>query len=558
MVAEQSGNRLEGIRALGLLILLALVFVQALPRLLSLPGPDESLWFMRSLQASRGALPYQDFFLHLFPLSIWLGALGIRILGPTVVGLRMVLWIVLGATAFITLDMGKSFLKPWGRWLLAGILWLLVINNCCYISHHTVSGILSAWLAWCVVRALRDGNERFLVFAGLVCGLILLTTQHTGLLLLGSTAAFLFVQKSRLAVNRASWPEAARFTLLKFVAPTLGIVGLGLLVLHGQGILKPALSDSVFWLTAGHYNRTTTFDYFSTGFHEMYVNLVIPTPGGPVTNWPGLPFALQILLMGWLPVFGMLWAACALIRQRAEARDTTYQLILFLLVHTLATSISTLSYSFTIHIALMGWTGYLLAVQAVQEMTGKNRNVQRVLLGASVVYAIVLSALYLLSLNDALSDPKMKIRSYGTLEQSFISFEGPAAVMKTNILTELIRQNIRPDQRLFVFNTTPQLYFLSDRTPATRYMWTLPVLLSETQERELVASLERERLPLIIYDHVDESLLQTDPRFRPYRDVHPRLNRLFDFLNRQYSAIPVDPAWTLYRLRPPLPGRVKS
>lgn len=530
---------------------LALVFFQYLPRLLSLPGSDESMYYLEAYEVSRGALPYRDFFSHLLPFSFWFGGAVLSLLGPTVVGLRLVNWLLLGGTALMLANAARNYLAPWTRFLLIGFLWVVVINSCAYFSHHLLSGLLSTWAAIMITLNIHRPDSRWLILSGVFCGLTVLTTQHTGILLMGASSLYLFLSARIPGAGNSGGSQTTPRILLNFALPAFGVFLLALVLLAFQGILGDAYRDAFLWLLGGNYAKTTVFNYFIDGYFQIVQNVAIRQGEGWSIHWLGVPPALQILLMGWLPVLGIVWAGEKLIRLQGNANRPSYRMLLFLFLHALAMTVSTVSYSYSIHIGLVSWTGYLLAFMAMQDMLRKTSPLwKKGVVAFAVLFLAAISATYCLYAIEALTNANLRVASYGTTESSFVAFQDRQKTLALGIVVESIRQAVPPEQPIFVFNTSPNVYFLADRRPVGRFLWILPVLMSQEQRHELARTLRQAPPPLVVYDHTDEKLMRSDPRFRAYRESPPRLTELFEFLGSRYESVPVNQDFTVYKLKP--------
>lgn len=522
------------------LLLLALAMLP--PVLLRLPYGDEAHLFLKSLWMAEGRWIYRDFFEFVFPLAHTLYAGVIKLTGPSVIATRLLTLGFLLSALLATDQIARKYLSSVFRALLLGFLLTHQVILYLYLSHHAISAAFAVWAVYCLWRGIESQDSRWPALAGLLSGLALLSTQSLGMLLgltLGGLTALLSFWRKK----------TASFTALYWAGYTLPVAAFaGFLTLSG---LWPDFMDSTIgWLAQGQYGKTTVFSYFATGAADILDALFGPAGmSGPI-RWEHLPLTLILLIIGWLPVLGLLWGVQMLWQNYRSlfAEDSRYRQLLLLVMASAAMVCATLSYSTTYHIAINGWIAYLLGVMALQSVTGRLHSpVRQVILLAFAL--VVLGNVWVETVQHYLTlrDERQWIHSYGTVERDFYSAMPHGQLLEYAVATEILRK-LPEGEPVFVYNSSPELYILSDHPATGKFPLAYAVLLTSAQRACLLASLKAAPPRLVLFDH-KEQYLHLDERFHRYTRAELRLSEVSAFLESRYASTRLGERFELYHLK---------
>ncbi len=527
-----------GARYSGLLIILGLVLylvVFLIPGFLMMPIGDDSLFILAAKLYLMGQEPYRDVFFGVFPLSAYFGAVVFKILGPSVIALRMASFMVMASAAWATLEIGKPYLKKSASILLLLYFWLVVFPAGLQYTHHSLSGPLTLWAAYGVVRYLRTKRSRWLCFAGVFTALVLMSTQSLGVLAFIGIGMFLlfyfYHQRSAVGAPQrmlyAVWQSGLLYGL-----PFIGTCGIFVLWLFLNGVLGQFYQDSIQWLLDNTYSRSTSYLYFVTGFLDVVQVLLSPDKQGYLTvNWIGIPKALATFLVAWIPVLGLLWAMESQIRQFLEKRRWHWE-ILFLICVTLVTVLSTLTYSTSHHIVLNVWSGYLLAALALANMVKRARVPAVMKWGVGLLclasYSGILYNIFIY--HQFMGNSYSWVTSYGTVEPYFWHPFGRG--LSDSFVVETIRKYSSEGEPVYVYNASAHLYLLADRPMAARYELLYPIMHTEKQIQEAADDLIRLQPKVVVDDTKGIGMVEKDHRYANLRHINPILQPIQDYLDQ--------------------------
>lgn len=500
-----------------------------------LPRGDEALYFLQSQIITEGGLPYRDFFHAIFPGGFYLGALLIQLAGPGFLVLRLAALLAMLSGLWTLYRMLGPYLDERLR-LPALALIMLVLAQTVSWSYHIFSATAAMWALAFMLRFFREQRMRWLAWAFFLCGIAIVITQTRGVLFAGALLGSLLVA-TRVLPARLKPSDWLKSVLLPLAVPCI-VLFVHLLI---SGTWNDFYRDTFHWLLTGHYSATSSHLYFDTGLKEMWNMLVAP---GRQILWQNIPSALLVFGIAWLPVLGILWALQVVVSKRITLGRTHLELLATCLA-AIALALSTLSYSTTFHIAMTALPGYFLGFLALQSLLRRGPAIVPVItnFGIAAMVLAILSQRYVATL-DAYGDEYNWVASYGTTDRQYYLEGMPMAGLRYAIVIESIRK-MSPGGSVFIYNSSPELYFLSGRKPVSRFMLVYPVFLSDDQVSELMTTLERERPELMVYDHKMEKL-HRDHRFKKHRKEQLQLPTLTRFAEANYKAFPIE-EFTLYR-----------
>jgi 4-amino-4-deoxy-L-arabinose transferase-like glycosyltransferase len=395
-----------------------------------------------------GKLPYRDIFDHKTP-GIYTTFAGVLALSGRS------LWTVQLAQALAVLAMaglaaGLAW-RLWGR-LAGGLALLLALyGSAAYQGGHLTT---EAWVALCTAAALavllrqpdQAPSGRAWLLAGLFVGLAALFKQ-TGLLALPAFALW-------AASIQGGWRQAGR----RWLALAAGCAT-PLLLTAAFFALQGALPD--LWRDA------------------VWVNL---------SNYPRAPYgALLRVNLANLRAFPLLWLGLlpALVLCPPSLRRSPSGHPATLLWLALLAGLLPLLHRFYGHYVLQA-----LPPAAVLAAAGLAALWRRLASRPWPLRALALAALLALALIDLPAWPR-----YLAYTQRLVDRQQAVAAA--------VQALSQPGQPILAITAAPQYYFLSDRPPATRWLYLYPVNHTASREAELVSLIEKRAVPVVVVDDHD-------------------------------------------------------
>lgn len=414
-----------------------------------------------------GKIPYRDAFDHKTPGTYALFALVLAATGRSLAAVQWVQAAGVAATALLT-----GWLT-WRRWhtLAAALATLfLLYGGTAYAGAHLTT---ETWVALCTAAALvvllrpKAGltNVDWLVAGGLI-GLSALFKQ-TGILSLAAFGlwAWLTADTARTAVRR--WTMLVAGCVLPLAVTAAAFAS--------QGALSDLWRDAV-WANATAYPRQS-------------LSVLVR---GNLTNLRSFP----LLAVGVL--CGLVFSPPSLRRRGPRQAETLLWLVL-------ASGLLPLLHRFYGHYVLQALpaaaalAGIGLAA-GWQKMSGRPRWVR----GTAVALFVLL----------ALID--------GPRWPGYLAFTGRLAEDQRQT-AEAVRTLTEPDEPILAISAAPQFYFLSQRPPATRWLYLYPVNYTPAHEAELVDLIASRAVKAIVVD--DGNPVPWHDRLRAAVEASCRLGR---------------------------------
>lgn len=502
--------------AAGLTLFLAALY------LFRLPQEDEALLILQSWLIAQGKIPYRDFFEFILPGSLYLGAAVTSVTGLSVLTLRLLSLLAQLSSLWAISRLARPYLGRWGIPLLIffGSYFLLDVL---LFTHHVFSAALAVWAVYCLTGWSRTGNSCQLSVGFLCIGLAFVVTQSTGMLLvalLAPAVVFLMIRRQSLSLR-----TVGMHMLLPFVLPLIILLGF----LANQGAAGDFFHDTVGWLSQGNYSKTSAHWYFATGFKDL-LNLVISVQADKrFIIWRGIPAAILLMILAWLPVFGCLWSLEILVRRRGIVDQQPFTGLLILTLGALALTLSTLSFSTAFHIAMTCLPGLLLGFIAMKSLLRPRPLFSRILVSVFSVLLCLGLGFKLWKISTTFFDKNSWVASHGTVDKAFFTMAGPDEALTYSVAVEFIRAFSRPGDPVFIYNSSPEFYLLADRKPLGRFQWIYPVYTTPAQMDEILQTLNRTKPKVIVYD-MKLSGISRDIRFKQYPAAQLALPELDRFL----------------------------
>ncbi|MES2524228.1 MAG: glycosyltransferase family 39 protein [Gemmatimonadota bacterium] len=529
--------------ALGLIALwIPLQLWYAWPALFATPfdGPwryDPSIFAYEGLLLRSGAMPYVDFWDHKGPLIYLIDAAGLMLSGGQLWGIWTVgLVAIWSACAAVYAALRATFGVPAA---LAGVVFLLLALAGIDTSANMTEQYALPLACASALVLVRWTRSRASLIAGLALGV------------LGALGFF-------LRANLAGAPASAALTV---VVVLLGAGDMRGARHHASGLVIGALTVCLpllawladggalqaFWQQAIVYNLQYSQATWSQRATTGIVGLWMASATAPLV----------------LPLGGLIVAVRRLLRERLESAQQTvlFFAVVWLGAELILASVSGRPYDHYFMMLLpplATLTGVLVTAGLPTLLPSLWRRVP---------YPAVSAALLVLVLLRPLIDRFVeRARAPGLLPD--------AATSQVMLTADFVRANSAPDDRLLVWGLAGGVYFLSDRPPASRYLFAFPLLTpgyGDSVAPRFLADLRRSAPHLIVDATVsDPSAPSLDawngawrfPQSRwyaPFRTMTPALQPFYAFVAENYSVIGVvgPERWTVYRANTGTVGTVR-
>lgn len=480
MPAEQPASWLA--RNGPLVLTLTMIVLVALVRLRLADAPlerDEGEYAYAGQLILRGVPPYQLAYNMKFPGTYYAYALIMALFGQTARGIHLGLLVVDAATTYLLFRLGRRLIGAFGASVAAAAFAVLsvdrgVLGIFAHATHFVVLPAIGGLLV--LVNANASKRSTAFLVAGALLGLAVLMKQQ----------AIFFIQ---FALGYVIWEEARSGESRRAdIALRSALVGVGAVipfvllcaVLAAQGVLDR------FW-------------YWTFEYAREYVS---ETP---------LRYAWQLFRIGLNDVTRAdkaLWAlgACGavllwLVRWKLDAR-------LFLTGLLIASLLATApGFFFRPHY-------FVLVLPAVALLAGVAiASIRRLLERALPVGAATAVAGAVFG---------MVIVGYAVQEEEYLLVVSPREVSKRIYganpfveapdIAQYIRDRTKPDDRIAVLGSEPEIYFYASRPSATGYIYTYPLMekqpYAERMRKEMISQVESAHPKYLVFVSVPTSWLQ--------------------------------------------------
>ena len=418
---------------------------------------DEGSTVAQALRVLNGELIYRDFFTVVTPASYYTVAGLFQLFGPSLMVLRWAALVTGLGILVITLLIARRVMS-WPFAASAALMttvwgWFLITPN-----FYSLEAALFALLAlWSYLRHLEQSHVKWIVLAGVLTGLAVLTKQNVGAY--AAVAILITTWIVRLVGDPA--PKGAGYVTVAFIGGILIPVLPALLLLVASGA-GPYLYESWVYYPLAKYPERFALPYPS--FFE------------PLTTDHGV-FERWVRYVIYLPVLVYPVGAILIVRAREHRREL-------------------------IAIAVMG---LLLLLQS-----WPRADVPHILFGLQLTFVMLAYVLYRGARNRAMAivmvAPMLVLlwQGYKRTDWEYANYVArlradraqgvatlPIDAQRIDLVTQYIRGHTTPDESIFVVPWAAGFYFLTDRANATRTDFMLfadqemyPCLLARLQERQ--------------------------------------------------------------------------
>lgn len=499
--------------------LIALVGLLVWPHLFLMPVNDEPSLILQGWMTAQGQLPYRDFFEFITPGIYYVIAVVVQLCGGelSVVALRLAGFLIWLLSTALVLLMAKSYLPRQWCWILALSLWshLLLPIGLLGVNHHlysTACALACVWFLWKPLSQSGVISFKHTIRAGFFLGLTLLLTQSLGVMLTVALIMFFIIRRQSI--------ESLK-TLV--VLGGMAILPLGVVTLYylQQGAFSSLWQATVLWPFQSGYMQTTSswylYDAFPTasGLIAMLVSAGVFSMQGLVAILSLCRLAMVVIL----PLLGILGMAGIWLKEKTVPNPDLILLWLVGLAFLLATFSNANVFLMSHHLAILSLLSFVVLFWYLQGKPVWSRWISGGLLTILLVHGVVIP----LTLFQAM-EKRPRVLSHGTREASFyapVSADfSTERIQHLNFLVKYLQRSTRQNEAIVVLNWSPVVYLLADRQNPTRYTQWLAGYHTANQTRELIQSIKQQRPAIIIYDHADQRLRETDLRFQNWENQH--------------------------------------
>jgi 4-amino-4-deoxy-L-arabinose transferase-like glycosyltransferase len=406
----------------------------------------------------QGIPPYELAYNMKFPGTYAMYALIMRLFGETPAGIHFGVTIITTLTSLMLYWLGKRMLDQTAGMVAATSYAVLATNTALFglAGHATHFGAFFATAGLCLMwKARQTARWQTAGAAGLMCGLATLTKQHAAIIGMWAFGVFAwesFLKKKSMGI-RSFWNPAA----------------------FGIGAALPlGLCCLIFWW-AGVFNQ---FWFWTVAYARQYVSIVSISDIGSQFWWSIRSMASEDFLM-WLPClagFGMIWFDDRL-------RQTRWWLLGFSLASILTT---VPGFYFRTHYFLLTLPALALlagcAVSGACQLWRRKAGVTRFSQWPTGIYALLL----------VLTVIKTSNVWFVLAAQGGHALYGAELFPEAETVAAFIHDHSKPDAKIAVLGSEPEIYFLAHRHSATGYIYAYPLMEPQPFAHEMQVGMIRE------------------------------------------------------------------
>lgn len=475
------------------------------------PILDEGIYLDGAARIARGEVPYRDFFVLTGPGIFWLDGVLFRLLGVSLGNAHIPLIVDIAAMAALIYWLTRQLARPAVAWFvtLCFVVFGTADPHIVVVNHRWESGALG-FAAIAAVFAIRGKvNPRLSAGAGVAAAAAAWFTPSMGLLVL-FLAVWLLFQGDR------------RRGILPYLGGCAAVSAASLACLAWSGALAPFIQH-MQW-TAANYSGPNRVPYgavaggywsllrgsngVEVAIRAMVVGAIAIPAILPPLNLAGFALSLRRRLGGAHAGFGERRAVMLLMGAMIVLVGSTYP----------RWDIGHLLYVSPVSFVLLGW----LADRTLTPSRQRLAALIPLLLMATFAYNTVQTRGNLL---------RTQSRG-GEITASKVDLE----------LVRAVERHIPAGESLFVFPYMPVIYFFTQATNPTRYCFLQPGMMTDEDERSVIAQLEAAPPKWVIYSDVQPTaFLGIFPSSDPARLRMPLIEA---FIRGRYSKVDAHRHWS--------------
>lgn len=520
-------------------LLLVIAFLSSFGYRKSFFATDEGLYYYEAIRMLHGDVIYRDFFEFVTPgVFLYIGGL-MRLFGEHVMPVRYSLGIIYVLETWMVYWIGRRLRLP--RWAAFLPPLIFIVDARCQswwsIQHHSISHFL-ALLTFCSLLRWVDERKNWQVIAaGLCAGTAVCFTQHVGVVSAAIALFWVVIWPGvwlRLSVGRQ-----AGLLVACICAPILALLG----YLAANGAVADAYHSTVQWVMSSYRGYHSEPYYFQGNFQIAQV-----WKAG--LGWSSLREIIHLLLVGYAPLLALAGGCCMFavraIRTRgdeAEQASVTRLGVVLSAAGGIFGQVaaqptmwgikqnSVLASVIAVYL-LLRLSGRLpsLRVRTWRDRSPKSGDdvvlevttwvtasrVRRYLGFCSIAIMAGLYGLYVPRLLTAVPGNRGKrhyiVTPFGDLWSANAEF-----ISDLQAVRAYVAAHVPSNDPVYVFYWSPYMYMVLERAPSVPYHGTLPGYHSDSQIRQIVDSIVRQRPAVIVEDRTIQWMLsKPDPRILAY------------------------------------------
>lgn len=441
-------------------------------RLLSFPlERDEGEYAYMGQLMLEGVPPYKFAYNMKLPGTYAMYALILSVFGQTIEGIHIGFLIVHVVSLFMLFYFLKEFLNPIAAFYSVSAYALFVLNPyvlgfCAHATHFIVlfslPGVILLW------KYFESGKNSHLFLSGIFLGLAFLMKQQ-GILFIGFAGLFLlysFFVKDR------------KFLLL---------IKNGLII--GSGFLIPFIFTVIILYFAGVFND---FKFWIFDYARQYVSLTTPAEG-----WKNLSVVFQIISYKNLFPFLMILTGLVLQFFIQIGRDKIVFLSL-LFFFSFLTTVPGLYFREHYFISFLPFALIFFGVSAssIHRLVSLKVNYRYV--------NFILIILVFIGYRDYFKTNKNHWFTESPQYLSKITY-GSNPFLESVKIAEYIKQDSKPEDKIAVIGSEPEIFFYSNRKSATGYIYMYPLMedhaFSKQMQKNMIKEINEASPRFIVYDN---------------------------------------------------------
>ncbi|OGM18204.1 hypothetical protein A2V61_01385 [Candidatus Woesebacteria bacterium RBG_19FT_COMBO_47_8] len=428
---------------------------------------DEGYIVESSYLTYLGKIPYKDFYFQYTPLTAWVGTIVFKIFGVGILKLRWLALVISLATVLLGYEITKELAGKKNALLiaLALIAWGFPHANFLWPSSLSLLFLLVTTL--CFIRYSETKNLRYFSLAGIAVWGNILTKQNLGTVSLVTSIVFiLLICRGRLVKG-----------FLHFLIPFIAIAGVSLSII--------LLSNPDFTGIKELFFRSLMAARGQTLYSPYPMLSKLPSNLGEIFKWVIKTYLYLT------PIFFITILGLSLFIKRS---------IKPLLVGIFISSV--------FHFLLVVWPTADLA-----HFTFGVPCVLLVFMVATLVYKGPIRKFALLSifLFILIGFYKTLFMSYYTFETPYLRLRDPVTIRgetiivdeKYKTIVDFLNDNkdgLFVNRSIFVYSYAPMVYFILDKEPPTRELYTVENLLSKEALVKVVEDLGQAKTDLVLLE----------------------------------------------------------
>ncbi|MDQ7027413.1 MAG: glycosyltransferase family 39 protein [Anaerolineae bacterium] len=461
-------TRIRHSKFLPFLAVVLIVLLAAAPVLTYPMGRDQGMYANIGQSILRGGIPYVDMWDIKPPPIYYIYATGIALFGSTTAAIRAIDFTLI-PFGMLGLFLFAEMLKNRRVGLLSALIYGVFYFNEDFQNLTQSDSLVTVpmiWAAYSAYRSMHSQNSRYswrwALLSGAICGVVLWFKHYYGFFVLALVINRVWAHFKSTNEGKSIWKDGLAFvsgglltsgTLLLYfwsqgMIDEMVIVAQGTAAYNAQGYDFGAFIANMqnYW-----YFRWLTWHTLLLLVGLWFVLKIIPLPTSPITIGEGFETGLERGdKVGWRLLLSCLAAALLFALIQAKGFDTHWIPMLPVMAILAADTLE-------------------IMIQFI--IRGRGRGVALVLYGLAVIGLISITA------NTTWGRAWQYIAGTETRVAYFDRFQANDLKPEESLLmAEYLQERVIAGDSLFIWGFRPEVYFMAQLTPATRYQAQFPLV----------------------------------------------------------------------------------